>query len=54
MEYKIVNNVEKNELNMKARGGTELMQERLASSIPDELLSKFQLLRNQQKLREHF
>ena len=44
MEYKIVNNVEKNELNMKARGGTELMQERLASSIPAELLSKFQII----------
>lgn len=44
MEYKIVNNVEKNELNMKARGGTELMQERLASSLPTELLSKFQII----------
>jgi glycosyltransferase involved in cell wall biosynthesis len=44
MEYKIVNTVEKNELNMKARGGTELMQERLASSIPAELLSKFQII----------
>ena len=44
MEYKIVNNVEKNELNLKARGGTELMQERLAASMPTELLSKFQII----------
>lgn len=44
MEYKIVNNVEKNELNIKARGGTELMQERLASSLPLDLLSKFQII----------
>jgi glycosyltransferase involved in cell wall biosynthesis len=44
MKYTIVNSVEKNELNMKARGGTELMQERLASSIPAELLSKFQII----------
>jgi glycosyltransferase involved in cell wall biosynthesis len=44
MKYTIVNSVEKNELNMKARGGTELMQERLASSIPADLLSKFQII----------
>jgi glycosyltransferase involved in cell wall biosynthesis len=45
MEYKIVNNaVEKNELNAKARGGTELMQERLANSLPPVLLSRFQII----------
>jgi glycosyltransferase involved in cell wall biosynthesis len=36
--------VEKNELNVKARGGTELMQERLASSLPADLLNKFQII----------
>jgi glycosyltransferase involved in cell wall biosynthesis len=44
MKYTIVDSIEKNELNMKARGGTELMQERLASSIPADLLSKFQII----------
>lgn len=36
--------IETNELNIRARGGTELMQERLASSIPTELLNKFQII----------
>ena len=36
--------VEVNELNKNARGGTELMQERLHRSIPAELLSKFQII----------
>ena len=36
--------VEVNELNKKARGGTELMQERLHKSIPEQLLNKFQII----------
>ena len=36
--------IEKNELNIRARGGTELMQERLANSLPAELLNKFQII----------
>ena len=36
--------VEVNELNKNARGGTELMQERLHGSIPAELLNKFQII----------
>jgi UDP-glucose:(glucosyl)LPS alpha-1,2-glucosyltransferase len=36
--------MEKNELNKNARGGTELMQERLHSSIPKELLDQFQII----------
>lgn len=36
--------MEKNELNRNARGGTELMQERLHSSIPQELLDQFQII----------
>jgi len=36
--------VEVNELNKNARGGTELMQERLHRSIPAELLNKFQII----------
>jgi glycosyltransferase involved in cell wall biosynthesis len=36
--------MEKNELNKNARGGTELMQERLHSSLPAELLEKFQII----------
>lgn len=36
--------VEVNELNKNARGGTELMQERLHRSIPEELLNKFQII----------
>lgn len=36
--------MEKNELNKNARGGTELMQERLHSSIPADLLDKFQII----------
>ena len=36
--------VEVNELNKNARGGTELMQERLHKSIPEELLNKFQII----------
>ena len=43
--YKIEDRkIETNELNKKARGGTELMQERLHDSLPAELLSKFQLI----------
>lgn len=37
-------NIETNELNVRARGGTELMQERLAASVPAELLNKFQII----------
>lgn len=36
--------IERNDLNKNARGGTELMQERLHSSIDPDLLSKFQLI----------
>jgi UDP-glucose:(glucosyl)LPS alpha-1,2-glucosyltransferase len=36
--------VELNELSLNARGGTELMAERLAASLPAELLSKFQII----------
>ena len=36
--------VEVNELNKNSRGGTELMQERLHRSIPEELLNKFQII----------
>lgn len=36
--------MEKNELNKNARGGTELMQERLHSSLPKELLDQFQII----------
>ena len=36
--------MEKNELNKNARGGSELMQERLYGSIPLELLDKFQII----------
>jgi UDP-glucose:(glucosyl)LPS alpha-1,2-glucosyltransferase len=36
--------VEVNELNKNARGGTELMQERLHKSIPEQLLNKFQII----------
>ena len=36
--------MEKNELNMHARGGTELMQERLHKTLPKELLDKFQII----------
>lgn len=36
--------MEKNELNKNARGGTELMQERLHSSLPPDLLEKFQII----------
>ena len=36
--------MEKNELNQNARGGTELMQERLHSSLPKELLEQFQII----------
>lgn len=47
VSYKIVDSnslIEKNELNVKARGGTELMQERLYQSLPAELLEKFQII----------
>lgn len=40
----VVYKIEKNELNQKARGGTELMQERLHSSLPADLLDQFQLI----------
>jgi glycosyltransferase involved in cell wall biosynthesis len=36
--------VEVNELNKNARGGTELMQERLHSTLPTDLLGKFQII----------
>lgn len=36
--------VEVNELNKNARGGTELMQERLHNALSPELLSKFQII----------
>ena len=36
--------IERNELNRNARGGTELMQERLHSSLPSELLDQFQII----------
>jgi glycosyltransferase involved in cell wall biosynthesis len=36
--------IERNELNRNARGGTELMQERLHSSLPSELLEQFQII----------
>jgi glycosyltransferase involved in cell wall biosynthesis len=35
---------EVNELNVNARGGTELMQERLHGTLPADLLSKFQII----------
>jgi len=35
---------EVNELNVNARGGTELMQERLHKTLPADLLSKFQII----------
>jgi UDP-glucose:(glucosyl)LPS alpha-1,2-glucosyltransferase len=48
VKYNFVGNdtpkIEKNELNVKARGGTELMQERLANSLPADLLDKFQII----------
>lgn len=36
--------MEKNELSMNARGGTELMQERLHSSLSKDLLDQFQII----------
>ena len=36
--------MEVNELNKRARGGTELMQERLHNSLPGELLDQFQII----------
>jgi len=36
--------IERNELNRNARGGTELMQERLHGSLPAELLEQFQII----------
>lgn len=36
--------IERNEVNQNARGGTELMQERLHSSFSPELLNKFQII----------
>lgn len=36
--------IEVNEISAKARGGTELMMERLANSFPSEYLDKFQII----------
>lgn len=36
--------IERNEVNKNARGGTELMQERLHSTLDSNLLSKFQII----------
>lgn len=36
--------IERNEVNKNARGGTELMQERLHASFPSSLLDKFQII----------
>ena len=36
--------MEKNNLNKSAKGGTELMQERLHNSIPKELIGQFQII----------
>ena len=36
--------MEKNELNQNAKGGTELMQERMHRSLPADLLEKFQII----------
>ena len=36
--------IETNELSRAARGGTELMAERLAAAVPAELLAKFQII----------
>ena len=36
--------MEKNELNQNAKGGTELMQERMHRSLPADLLDKFQII----------
>lgn len=36
--------IERNELNARARGGTELMQERLVKYVPSDLLNKFQII----------
>ena len=36
--------IEKNELSCSARGGTELMLERLHATLPSDLLSKFQII----------
>jgi glycosyltransferase involved in cell wall biosynthesis len=36
--------MEKNEVNKNARGGTELMQERLYNTLPSELLEQFQII----------
>jgi len=36
--------MEKNELNKEAKGGTELMQERLHQRLDPEILNKFQII----------
>lgn len=36
--------MEKNEMNKNARGGTELMQERLHNTLPADLLDQFQII----------
>lgn len=36
--------MEKNELNKNAKGGTELMQEKLEQNVPSELLKHFQII----------
>jgi glycosyltransferase involved in cell wall biosynthesis len=45
VEYKFSDSdLEKNELNTNARGGTELMQERLHGTLSKDLLDKFQII----------
>lgn len=46
MKYNIVEKggIERNELTQNARGGTELMQERLHGSLDPQLLDKFQII----------
>lgn len=36
--------MQKNELNKNAKGGTELMEDRLSEHVPNELLSNFQII----------
>jgi hypothetical protein len=40
----VVNDIERNELNRNAMGGTELMQLGLTSRLPKELLDEFQII----------
>ena len=41
--------MELNELNRRARGGTELMQERLEQHVPADLLSNFQIIQSRSR-----